>query len=251
MGRVLTGGLPVLPRGCPPTTPGGLAAIAAATTQIRLGTTVTPLPRRHPSELAAQAVAVDHLSGGRLILGIGSGAPDDSALTTTGPPATAPERAAQLDEGLTVLTALWTGTAVHHHGRYYDIDGLQLATTPVQPRIPVWVGGNLRRPGVRRRLTQWDGACVYRERALDPADVRDIADLIHAAGRDLAGHDIKVSGNQDRLADFTAAGATWRGHWIPPGHPDEARKIIADGPPREPTRSCTPRQRRHRINRQT
>ena len=86
-----------------------LAAIAAATTRIRLGATVTPLPRRLPWELAAQAVAVDHLSGGRLILGVGSGAADDPALTAVGTPTTAPDRAAQLDEGLDVLTACGPG----------------------------------------------------------------------------------------------------------------------------------------------
>jgi len=212
-----------------------LAVIASATNRIRLGTTVTPLPRRQPWELAAQAVAIDQLSGGRLILGVGSGAADDLAVTALGSPVTAPERAAQLDEGLQVLTALWTGKAVQHHGRYYRIDGLHLAATPTQqPRIPIWVGGDLRRPGVRRRLTQWDGACVYRERALDPDDVLDIAAMIRAAGRDPAGYDIKVSGNEDRLTDFGAAGATWWGRWIPPGDPDETRKIIAAGPPGHP-----------------
>jgi alkanesulfonate monooxygenase SsuD/methylene tetrahydromethanopterin reductase-like flavin-dependent oxidoreductase (luciferase family) len=209
-----------------------LAAIAAATTRIRLGTTVTPLPRRQPWELAAQAVAVDHLSAGRLILGAGSGAADEPAFTTAGRPMSAPERAARLDEGLQVLTALWTGTPVHHHGRYYHLDGLQLPATPVQqPRIPIWVGGDLRHPGVRRRLTQWDGACIYRDQPLDPADVRDIAALIRAAGRDLAGYDIKVSGNPDRLGDFAAAGATWWGQWIPPGRADDTRKVIGGGPP--------------------
>ena len=99
---------------------------------------------------------------------------------------------------------------MHHQGRWNRIDGLQLPATPVQqPRIPIWVGGDLRRPGVRRRLTRWDGACVYRERALDPADVSDITALLPAAGRDLAGYDIKVSGNHDRLAEFAAAGGTW------------------------------------------
>ena len=212
-----------------------LAAIAAATTRIRLGTTVTPLSRRRPWELAAQAVAVDHLSAGRLILGAGSGAADDPVFTAVGTPMTAPERAARLDEGLHILTALWTGTAVRHRGRCYRIDGLKMPATPVQrPRIPIWIGGDLRRPGVRRRLTQWDGACVYRERALDPADVSDIAALIRAAGRDLAGYDIKVSGNTGRLAGFAAAGATWWGRWIPPGRPDDTRQIVADGPPSPP-----------------
>jgi hypothetical protein len=74
-------------------------------------------------------------------------------------------------------------------------------------------------------------ALAYRDRALNPADVRDVVNLIHAAGRDLARYDIKVSGNPTQLEEFAAAGATWWGQWIPPGHPDDARKVIADGPP--------------------
>jgi hypothetical protein len=55
--------------------------------------------------------------------------------------------------------------------------------------------------------------------------------LVREAGRDLAGYDIKVSGNPHRLAEFAAAGATWWGQWIPPGRPDDTRKSIATGPP--------------------
>jgi alkanesulfonate monooxygenase SsuD/methylene tetrahydromethanopterin reductase-like flavin-dependent oxidoreductase (luciferase family) len=144
----------------------------------------------------------------------------------------APERAARLDEGLQVLTTLWTGNRVDHQGEYYQVDGLRLAAVPVQrPRIPIWVGGDLRRPGVRRRLARWDGACVFRERALDPGDVGDIVAIVRAAGRDSAGYDIKVSGNPGLLDEFAAAGATWWGQWIPPGDPNETRLIIAAGPP--------------------
>jgi len=210
-----------------------LAAIAAATTRIRIGTTVTPLPRRQPWELAAQAVAVDHLSGGRLILGVGSGAGDDPAVAAVASSMSVAERSTRLDEGLQVVTALWTGARVDHHGRHYRLDGLRLAAVPVQrPRIPIWVGGDLRRPGVRRRLAHWDGACVYRERALDPGDVHDIVATIRAAGREPAEYDIKVSGNPGLLREFAAAGATWWGAWIPPGDPGEAREAIAAGPPR-------------------
>jgi hypothetical protein len=110
--------------------------------------------------------------------------------------------------------------AVHHRGRYYRIDGLQLAATPVQrPRIPIWVGGDLRKPGVRRRLTAWDGACVYRERALDPSDVQDIVAMMRAAGRDLAGYQIKVSGNPGQLDDFAAAGPPGGGSGFHPAIP--------------------------------
>ena len=121
---------------------------------------------------------------------------------------------------------------MRYHGRYYHLDGLHLPATPVQqPRIPIWIGGDLRRPGVRRRLTGWDGACVYRDRALDPANVRDITGLLRAAGRDPAAYDIKVSGNPGLLAEFAAAGASWWGQWIPPGRPEETGAIIAAGPP--------------------
>jgi alkanesulfonate monooxygenase SsuD/methylene tetrahydromethanopterin reductase-like flavin-dependent oxidoreductase (luciferase family) len=157
---------------------------------------------------------------------------DDPAFTAVGKLMSTRERAARLDEGLELLTALWTGEPVHHHGRYYRLDGLPPPAVPVQrPRIPVWIGGDLRRPGTRRRLTRLDGACVYLDRALEPGDVRDIAALVREAGRDLAGYDIKVSGNPHRLAEFAAAGATWWGQWIPPGHPDDTRKSIATGPP--------------------
>jgi alkanesulfonate monooxygenase SsuD/methylene tetrahydromethanopterin reductase-like flavin-dependent oxidoreductase (luciferase family) len=108
-------------------------------------------------------VAVDHLSGGRLIPGAGSGAANHSALSAVGEPMSTREPAARLDEGLELLTALWTGEPVRHHGPYYRLDDLHLPAVPVQrPRIPVWIGGDLSRPGTRRRLTRWDGACVYR-----------------------------------------------------------------------------------------
>jgi hypothetical protein len=59
----------------------------------------------------------------------------------------------------------------------------------------------------------------------------ELAALVREAGRDLAGYDIKVSGNPHRLVEFAAAGATWWGQWIPPGHPDDTRKSMATGPP--------------------
>ena len=61
-----------------------LAAMASATSRVRLGTTVTPVPRRKPWELAAQTVALDHLSGGRLILGVGSGDGADPGFAAVG-----------------------------------------------------------------------------------------------------------------------------------------------------------------------
>src|SRR5947209_17503121 len=95
-----------------------LSAIALATERIRLGPLVTPLPRRRPVKLARETVSLDHLSGGRLILGAGNGVLswelddlDEEADLRT--------RAAMLDEALAVLTGLWSGRPFSHQGAHY------------------------------------------------------------------------------------------------------------------------------------
>ncbi|MFF0345944.1 LLM class flavin-dependent oxidoreductase [Kribbella sp. NPDC004875] len=79
-----------------------LAAMAAATQRIRIGTTVTPLPRRRPWKVAAEAVALDHLSGGRMILGVGIGDPGDPFMEGKSPKVLAE----MLDEGLDLIDRL-------------------------------------------------------------------------------------------------------------------------------------------------
>jgi len=118
-----------------------LAAIAATTERIRFGTMVTPLPRRRPWKLAREAVSLDHLSGGRLILGVGIGAmPEEFARFGDEPDPR--KRAEMLDEGLEVLTGLWSGEPFSFHGRYYWVEEATLLPRPVQqPRIPIWVAG--------------------------------------------------------------------------------------------------------------
>src|SRR2546429_3125812 len=76
-----------------------LAAMAMRTNRIRLGTTVTPLPRRRVAKLAAEAVALDHLSGGRLTLGVGLGDAWDVAPSNMGEQTDARVRAEMVDEG--------------------------------------------------------------------------------------------------------------------------------------------------------
>lgn len=216
----------------------GLAAMAMTTTRIRLGFTVTPVPRRHPWELAAQCVALDHVCGGRLILGVGAGDVGDPSVAAVGESRNPRVRAELLDEGLAILAALWTGEPVHHDGAHYRVDGLRLAARPVQrPRIPIWVGGDLLRPGVRRRLSQWDGACVYKGppgagEPMTPDDVRDLRRLVVRERGHADGFDVKVSATVGaaELAAFAAAGATWATRWIPPVGLAETRAVIAHGP---------------------
>src|SRR5689334_9455775 len=99
----------------------GLAAVAMRTTRIRLGTMLTPLPRRRPWKLARETVALDRLSEGRLILGVGIGDPVQWEFGFFGEPTDAKQRASMLDEGLQVLTGLWSGALFSFSGEHYQL----------------------------------------------------------------------------------------------------------------------------------
>src|SRR3954452_4284083 len=100
-----------------------LAAIALATSRITLGPLVTPLPRRRPWKLARESVTLDHLSGGRLTLGLGAGFPGIAAdeFARFGESDDSRIRAAKLDEGLDVLAGLWSGEPFHYDGAHYQV----------------------------------------------------------------------------------------------------------------------------------
>ena len=112
-----------------------LAAIATVTDRVILGPMVTPLPRRRPWKLARETVALDHLSGGRLVLGVGIGVrPEefDHLGEETDPRA----RAALLDDGLDLVTGLWRGEPVAHRGPAGDVTAWFRPGPVQQPRIP-------------------------------------------------------------------------------------------------------------------
>jgi alkanesulfonate monooxygenase SsuD/methylene tetrahydromethanopterin reductase-like flavin-dependent oxidoreductase (luciferase family) len=94
-----------------------LAAAALATNRIRLGTQVTPVPRRRPHQLAREIATLDRLSGGRMILGVGLGNPIDNEYGRFGEPTDAKRLAGLLDEGLHAITLLWSGQPVTFRGR--------------------------------------------------------------------------------------------------------------------------------------
>lgn len=121
-----------------------LAAMALRTTSIKLGPMVTPLPRRRPWKLAHETATLDRLSGGRLILGVGLGSDDDGEYSDFGEPADARVHGAMLDEGLAILTRLWSGEEVSFQGQHYQLSPVRFLPTPVQrPRIPILDSGHL------------------------------------------------------------------------------------------------------------
>src|SRR4051812_40315496 len=102
-----------------------LAAAAASTSTLRLGTGVTPVARRRPHVLAHQVATLDVLSGGRVVFGAGVGG-SSSEFSKFGDESDTRVRATMLDEGLDVLRALWTGEEVTHEGVHYTVRGVTL-----------------------------------------------------------------------------------------------------------------------------
>lgn len=138
-----------------------LAAAAVATERLRLGTAVTPLPRRRPYVVANTVATLDVMTEGRMVLGVGIGGMSDAReeFTRFGESADPRHKAEMLDEALEVVTRLWSGELVSFRGRHYTVDDVRLAPVPVQrPRVPVWVGG-LSGPALRR-AARWDGWVV-------------------------------------------------------------------------------------------
>jgi F420-dependent oxidoreductase-like protein len=127
-----------------------LAAMAQATSRVRIGTLVTGNSHRHPGMLAKMAVTVDHLSGGRLEMGIGAGG-DEMVHEMFGLPlAPVRERIEALDEACRILDLLWTQPRVSFSGRHYRLDGAVANPKPVQrPRPPLWIASSGERFGLR------------------------------------------------------------------------------------------------------
>lgn len=202
-----------------------LGGIASATETIRIGTTVTPVPRRRPHKLARETATVDRLSGGRLIFGVGSGEGTDE-FDRMGEEIDHRTRGAMLDEALDVIDRLWSGDSVVHEGEHYTVHTQGFRPTPIQtPRPPVWVGGfwPYRRP--MRRAARWDGVMPLFRRDGQESDLpllRECLEFIADARGSLDGYDVVYQGvtpggDPDRalaiVAPYEEAGVTW---WLEP-----------------------------------
>lgn len=103
-----------------------LAAVAARTSRIRIGPHIAPIARGWPHRFARAAVSVDHLSGGRLVLGVGLGVDTDGEMSRFGEDPDDRVLAAKLDEALELVLALWSGDEVSHAGTYHKADGVAM-----------------------------------------------------------------------------------------------------------------------------
>jgi F420-dependent oxidoreductase-like protein len=163
-----------------------LAGLARETSSIRLGTLVSGMTHRNPSVLAAQAITVDHLSGGRLELGVGAAwnEGEHRALGIDFPSAGA--RMDLLEEGVQILKLLMTTDAASFDGRHARLERATLHPRPIQqPHPPLWIGGTGRRrllPLAGRFADVWHG---WADSAAELAEMNAIIDAAaERAGRD-------------------------------------------------------------------
>lgn len=219
-----------------------LGAIAVCTERLRIGTMVTPLARRRPPKLARETTTLDHLSGGRVILGVGLGNPVESDFTLLGEESDSRVRAERLDEGLDVLTQLWSEHTVTFHSRQYAIRGARFIPVPLQsPRIPIWVGGTWPNKPMVRRAARWDGVFPagkgWPEKIMSPEDYDILRAALTLERESETPFDMALATALDgdaptrtgaSIAAYERAGVTW---WMQEARSlSDARSRIARGP---------------------
>jgi probable F420-dependent oxidoreductase len=201
-----------------------LGFLAASTSTVRIGTSITVLPMRHPIITAKQVASADHLSAGRVIFGVGVGWMAEE-FQFLGEPFH--ERGRRMDEYLRLVKTLWTEKDPTFAGEYSDVKSCAITPKPVQkPHVPIWIGGDS--PAALRRAARlgngWHSAGTTLGEL--PGKLRLLDDALAAAGRRRT--DITVSAfptdrfTVDVVRGFAAHGVD---HVMVPAFSFEADKV--------------------------
>lgn len=221
-----------------------LSSVAMNTVKISIGTLISPLARRRPWKLARETVSLDHLSNGRLILGAGLGAPADD-FVVFGEEIDDRIRARKLDEGLDILTGLWSSKPFSYQGEQYTVDEITFKPGPVKGRIPIWIAGMWPNKKPFIRAARYDGVCPIKASWPDnlmPDDVREIVAFVKKYRGDLDNYEVVITGetsgdpekDAEIIIPYIEAGMTWWNeniNWMR-GSPEEMIERIRKGPPR-------------------
>ena len=160
-----------------------LAAAAACTRRLKLGTSVLVAPARNAVLLAKELATIDALSGGRLLPAFGLGIATEPEAGAVG--IARAERAARTEEAIEIVRLLWRGGPVTYDGRFASLAEVTLTPTPTRPSLDIWLGGSspsaLRRTG--RIADGWLGAFVSPEELA--TCVARIAEAADEAGREI------------------------------------------------------------------
>lgn len=197
-----------------------LSAVAVSTKTIMMGPMVTPLARRRPWKLARETVTLDHLSNGRLVLGVGLGGTTEE-FALFGEDSDAKTRARKLDESLAMLLGFWTGKPYAFTGEHFHIQEVTFLPPPVQrPRIPIWVAGYHPNTAPFQRAARYEGVfpmTAFGE-SFGPAELGDVLNVVRSERGTLHNYEVVVAGStlqstrneeQEIIETWQQAGATW------------------------------------------
>ncbi|KAB7745612.1 LLM class flavin-dependent oxidoreductase [Nostocoides sp. F2B08] len=161
-----------------------LSYLGAVTTNVRLAPNVACLPLRPPAVLAKSAASLDVLTGGRVELGLGTGALWDGIVAAGGPRRSPGESVEALEEAIAICRDFWGGGGVRVRGTHYQVEGLQAGPRPVHD-IPIWVGAyKPRMIRLTARLADaWIPSMGYAEPASLPALNSALDEAAEKAGR--------------------------------------------------------------------
>jgi alkanesulfonate monooxygenase SsuD/methylene tetrahydromethanopterin reductase-like flavin-dependent oxidoreductase (luciferase family) len=208
-----------------------LGAMAPYTRRLRLGPLVTPVARRRPWVLAKQVVTLDHLTEGRAVLGVGLGYPPSEEFGAFGDATDDRVRADLLDEGLEVITALWTGDSIDYQGTHLRVSA-QFQPIPVQqPRPPIWVAGMWPNRRPLERAARYEGVVPVSSDG-EPVTPDVVAKVVAITGQ-REGFDVVVTAAPGVSAEeYADAGATWlvQSMWPRDGYLNELRIQARKGP---------------------
>ena len=223
-----------------------LAAVASATTRLRLILSVVALPRRRPQLVAQSAWTLDRWTEGRFVLGVGSGG-DRADFEAFGEPFDG-TRTALMDESLGLVDAYLRAEVVTHDGPAYTARGIAVCQAPAEPpRPPIWLGGM--KPGALRRAARWDGWIGIATSedgsgmALTPSAFGEMVSRVNGereiAGRSDAPFDVALfalsePSEGELVRAYEDAGATWWLESLSPtrGSMDGLLARVEVGPPR-------------------
>ena len=220
-----------------------MAVVATATRDIRFGAMVTPLARRRPWVMARQAAALDRLSGGRLVIGVGLGDDGWREFSSFGDASEPRERGVLLDESLEVLRRLLTGEDVDFDGERLHVHSTPFLPKPAQDPLPVWVAGRWPNRAPLARAARMQGCFPIFAGDPDFPDADDVAgvraELTRLGAPD--DYDLAITGKMRRLDSDERAKAvataesnrvTWLLEGFGPGlSVAEFEAVVAAGPP--------------------
>ncbi|TFF93677.1 LLM class flavin-dependent oxidoreductase [Candidatus Thorarchaeota archaeon] len=223
-----------------------LSAIACNSTRLRIGPLITPLPRRRPWKVAREAISLDHLSNGRMVLGVGLGAPPEVEFEYFGEESDTKTRAEKMDESLDILTGLWSGEPFSYSGKHYRLEEMTFLPKSKQSGgIPIWVGGGYPHKAPFIRAARYDGVAPVHSawpEPLVPEHVEYVLSIVKSVRKDFENYDVVVCGetsggdaraDRAKIGTWADVGVTW---WLEDinglrAELDELKERIRAGPP--------------------